>query len=49
MWRYYRLAIFAATLLILAHLVASCIVRKAEIDELMREEEEVEVPLWASR
>ena len=36
-------------LLLLAHIVASCVVTKAEIDQLWREEEETEVPLWAQR
>jgi len=47
MWRYYRLAVWAVALLLLAHVVASCVVRKAEIDQLWREQEETEVPLWA--
>jgi len=46
-WRYYRLAVIVAGLLLLAHVVASCVVRKAEIDQLWREQEETEVPLWA--
>ena len=47
MWRYYRLAVIVAGLLLLAHIVASCVVQKAALDQLMREEEEAEVPLWA--
>lgn len=49
MWRYYRLALIVGGLLVLAHIVASCYVRKAEIDELWREEEETEYPQWAAR
>jgi hypothetical protein len=45
-WRYYRLAVIAGALLLLAQLVAGAVIKKAEIDQLWREQEETEVPLW---
>jgi hypothetical protein len=31
----------------MTHIVCDAVVRKAEVDQLWREQEETEVPLWA--
>lgn len=49
MWRYYRLAVLAAAVVACVHLVCRAVILKAEIDQLWREQEETEVPMWAQQ
>jgi hypothetical protein len=48
-WRYYAITISAVWTLLMAHIIASAIIRKSEIDQIWREQEETEVPLWAQQ
>lgn len=48
-WRYYRLAVLALAAVAITHIICRAVVMKAEIDQLWREQEEAEVPLWAQQ